>query len=152
MIEIEQSQRQKRQWYFLGILPGAWAIVGSRWGSYLPSEPIFFSDLFIALLIISSIFSKSRLKRSVRFSLFVFLIFFLSFQLLIADWNQPITTIHQSHQPHDDQCVHFDSFSQPTFNLAKCTSSAKNDRNMPTSIAKASLYKMSIHIHLISAQ
>jgi O-antigen ligase len=93
LIEIEQSQRQKRQWYFLGILPGAWAIVGSRWGSYLPSEPIFFSDLFIALLIISSIFSKSRVKRSVRFSLFVFLIFFLSFQLLIADWNQPITTL-----------------------------------------------------------
>jgi len=93
LFKLQKSLYQKRQWYFLGILPGAWAIVGSRWGSYLPSEPIFFSDLFIAILITSSIFSKSRVIRSVRFSLFVFLGFYLSFQLLIADWDQPIITM-----------------------------------------------------------
>jgi len=93
LIESRRATNQNRGWYFVAILPGAWAIFGSRWGSYLPKEPFFFSDLLICLLVASTILSNVLVKRRNKFNLYLFFSFYLVFELLMSDWVQPITSL-----------------------------------------------------------
>lgn len=93
LINSHQVNPVNFRWYLIAILPGSWAIFGSRWGSYLPREPIFLSDLLILLLILGTLFSKIKIVRKSRFTIYGIYFFLLLLKLLFSDWDNPLTLL-----------------------------------------------------------
>ncbi len=81
------------RWYLIAILPGCWAIFGSRWGSYLPREPIFLSDILILLLLVATLFSRIKVIRKSKFTIYVVYLFLLLSKLIFSNWDYPLTLL-----------------------------------------------------------
>lgn len=91
--KISDQNDHALSWYVIGIFPGIWAIIGSRWGSYLPREPFFLSDFLILVLILSTATSARERNRKKSFSLYSVFAWFLLLQLTLSNWTEPLIVL-----------------------------------------------------------
>lgn len=83
--------RRRREVLFI-CLPGLWALFSSRWGSYLPREPIFFTDMFLAFSLLATNKRASFALRNLGF-LYLFLLYSIVIFLVRLDLSGGLISI-----------------------------------------------------------
>ena len=83
--------RRRREVLFI-CLPGLWALFSSRWGSYLPREPIFFTVMFLAFSLLATNKRASFALRNLGF-LYLFLLYSIVIFLVRLDLSGGLISI-----------------------------------------------------------